>query len=80
MSAHSPGWGLRSREGMRQGGSHSAGSPPVTRADLGVVLGPLPLVGLLAVQAAIGYEWFMSGLTKVVRGGAPGRAGGRAAG
>ena len=39
--------------------------------DLGVLLGRLPLVGLLAVQAAIGYEWFMSGLTKIARGGFP---------
>jgi uncharacterized membrane protein YphA (DoxX/SURF4 family) len=31
----------------------------------------LPLIGLLAVQVFIGYEWFISGLTKVVRGGFP---------
>lgn len=31
----------------------------------------IPLLGLLAIQALIGYEWFMSGLTKVVRGGFP---------
>ena len=31
----------------------------------------LPLIGLLAVQILIGYEWFMSGLTKLVRGGFP---------
>lgn len=31
----------------------------------------LPLVGLLAIQIAIGYEWLMSGLTKIVRGGFP---------
>lgn len=30
------------------------------------------LLGLLAVQALLGYEWLMSGLTKVVRGGFPG--------
>lgn len=41
------------------------------REDLSVLLGRLPLVGLLAVQAAIGYEWFMSGLTKIARGGFP---------
>lgn len=29
------------------------------------------LLGLLAVQIIIGYEWLMSGLTKVVRGGFP---------
>ena len=32
----------------------------------------LPLVGLLLVQLFMGYEWLMSGLTKVVRGGFPG--------
>jgi len=31
----------------------------------------LPLIGLLLVQFAIGYEWAMSGLTKIVRGGFP---------
>jgi len=41
------------------------------REDLSILLGRLPLVGLLAVQAAIGYEWFMSGLTKIARGGFP---------
>ena len=30
------------------------------------------LLGLLAVEALLGYEWLMSGLTKVVRGGFPG--------
>lgn len=33
--------------------------------------GRLPLVGLLPVQVLIGYEWFMSGLTKFYRGGFP---------
>ena len=33
--------------------------------------GHLPLVGLLAVQILIGYEWFISGITKIVRGGFP---------
>jgi hypothetical protein len=32
----------------------------------------LPLVGLLFVQLLVGYEWFVSGLTKVVRSGFPG--------
>jgi hypothetical protein len=32
---------------------------------------PLALIGLLLVQAAIGYEWLISGLTKVARGGFP---------
>ena len=31
----------------------------------------LPLIGLLAIQILIGYEWLMSGLTKIVRGGFP---------
>ena len=31
----------------------------------------LPLIGLLAVQIFIGYEWFISGITKIVRGGFP---------
>lgn len=31
----------------------------------------LALLSVLAVQAAIGYEWTMSGLTKLVRGGFP---------
>lgn len=31
----------------------------------------LPLIGLLLIQLAIGYEWAMSGLTKIVRGGFP---------
>jgi uncharacterized membrane protein YphA (DoxX/SURF4 family) len=42
-----------------------------TREDLSVLLGRLPLLGLLAVQAAIGYEWVMSGFTKIARGGFP---------
>ncbi len=31
----------------------------------------LSLVGLLLVQLLLGYEWLMSGLTKIVRGGFP---------
>lgn len=30
-----------------------------------------PLVGILLVQIVLGYEWLMSGLTKIVRGGFP---------
>lgn len=33
--------------------------------------GRLPLVGLLVIQLFLGYEWFMSGLTKLYRGGFP---------
>lgn len=46
--------------------THRPGHPGLT-----ALLGRIPLIGLLAVQAAIGYEWFMSGLTKIVRGGFP---------
>ena len=28
---------------------------------------PAGLLGLLAVEALVGYEWLMSGLTKIVR-------------
>ena len=31
----------------------------------------IPLIGLVVVQIAIGYEWTISGLTKLVRGGFP---------
>lgn len=31
----------------------------------------IPLTALLLVQLFVGYEWFMSGLTKVYRGGFP---------
>ena len=31
----------------------------------------IPLIGLLLVQLLVGYEWLMSGLTKIVRGGFP---------
>jgi hypothetical protein len=31
----------------------------------------LALIGFIVVGAFIGYEWFMSGLTKIVRGGFP---------
>lgn len=33
--------------------------------------GRIALLGLLAIQAFLGYEWLMSGLTKLVRGGFP---------
>lgn len=35
----------------------------------------IPLIGLLLVQLFVGYEWFMSGLTKIYRGGFPGGLG-----
>ena len=31
----------------------------------------LPVVGFLLIVVLVGYEWFMSGLTKIVRGGFP---------
>lgn len=31
----------------------------------------IPLIGLVLIQLAVGYEWAMSGLTKIVRGGFP---------
>ena len=31
----------------------------------------MPLIGLLLVQLFVGYEWFVSGLTKIARGGFP---------
>jgi thiosulfate dehydrogenase [quinone] large subunit len=31
----------------------------------------IPLIGLLVVQMLLGYEWLMSGLTKIVRGAFP---------
>jgi thiosulfate dehydrogenase [quinone] large subunit len=33
--------------------------------------GRLAFLGLMAIQIFIGYEWLMSGLTKIVRGGFP---------
>jgi hypothetical protein len=38
-------------------------------SDTGGRISRLPLIGLLVIQVLIGYEWFMSGLTKVVDGG-----------
>ena len=42
----------------------STGTKVETNASAG-------LIGLLLVQLFVGYEWFMSGLTKIVRGGFP---------
>jgi uncharacterized membrane protein YphA (DoxX/SURF4 family) len=42
-----------------------------TAADSSALAARLPLIGLLAVQIFLGYEWFVSGLTKLVRGGFP---------
>jgi hypothetical protein len=43
---------------------------PATRTSAPAV-SRAPLIALLLVQVAIGYEWFMSGLTKIVRGDFP---------
>jgi hypothetical protein len=42
-----------------------------TRSTTTDGLGRLPLIGILLIQIFVGYEWFDSGLTKVVRGGFP---------
>lgn len=42
-----------------------------TREDRASQAGRLALKGFIVVGAFIGYEWFMSGLTKIVRGGFP---------
>lgn len=49
------------------------GRPSVLRAGLPPTLKGLvfPSIGLLIVQVIVGYEWLLSGLTKLVRGGFP---------
>ena len=42
-----------------------------TREDRANQAARFALVGFIVVGAFIGYEWFMSGLTKIVRGGFP---------
>jgi thiosulfate dehydrogenase [quinone] large subunit len=42
-----------------------------TAAGEGNLATRLPLLGLLAIQLFIGYEWLMSGITKILRGGFP---------
>lgn len=39
--------------------------------DRQLPVGRAGLIGLLVVQILLGYEWFISGLTKIVRGGFP---------
>ena len=46
-------------------------SSQTASVDGGAGTGRLPLIGLLLVQIIVGYEWFMSGLTKIYRGGFP---------
>ena len=50
---------MRTLRHLRQQDHHSLGE------------GRIALLGLLVIQIFIGYEWLMSGLTKVVRGGFP---------
>jgi hypothetical protein len=45
--------------------------PPEPNESTPRAAGRLPLVGLLLVQLLVGYEWFVSGLAKIVRGGFP---------
>jgi len=49
-------------------------SAPSSRANRSVsgTESRVALIGLLLVQLLVGYEWFISGLTKIVRGGFPG--------
>jgi uncharacterized membrane protein YphA (DoxX/SURF4 family) len=49
---------------MNATGSHTTESTARTASHVA-------LVGLLVVQLLVGYEWFVSGLTKIVRGGFP---------
>jgi hypothetical protein len=49
---------------MNAAGSHTTESTARTANHVA-------LVGLLVVQLLVGYEWFVSGLTKIVRGGFP---------
>lgn len=63
------------------GGAESAHGGGDAAAPTGVVARPdtlrgrpsLSMIGLLAVQMVIGYEWFVSGLVKLVRGDFPAR-------
>ena len=47
------------------------GGGPTARPDMLRGKPSLSMVGLLAVEMIIGYEWFISGLVKFVRGGFP---------
>ena len=46
-------------------------STPTQTRSAPEVLGRLPLICVLLIQIFVGYEWFDSGLTKVVDGGFP---------
>lgn len=49
----------------------AAGTPPTARPDTLRGQPSLSMIGLLVVAMIIGYEWFVSGLVKFVRGGFP---------
>ena len=52
----------------------AASSAPNARSEKRTALGEKPslsMIGLLVVEMVIGYEWFVSGLVKFVRGGFP---------
>ena len=49
----------------------AAGTTPTTRPDTLRGKPSLSMMGLLVVEMIIGYEWFISGLVKFVRGGFP---------
>lgn len=61
--------------GVRGTRSEQADQRPMVEAKQGMaehaLSARLPLIGLIAVQIFIGYEWFISGVVKVVRGGFP---------
>ena len=46
-------------------------STPTQTRSTTEALGRLPLIGILLIQIFVGYEWFDSGLTKIVRGDFP---------
>ncbi len=46
-------------------------APVQVQPTTGTTVGRIALIGLLFVQLFVGYEWFMSGVTKIVRGGFP---------
>ncbi len=56
---------LRSRAPLGQPSVIRAGLPPTMKGLI------FPSIGLLVVQVVVGYEWLLSGLTKLVRGGFP---------
>jgi uncharacterized membrane protein YphA (DoxX/SURF4 family) len=61
-----------SRNDERARGAHAPGAQQVPAWAAALREAPRPsMVGLLAITMVIGYEWFVSGLVKFVRGGFP---------